>query len=98
MSAPAKTQVKIDEEPPLIIIERKFPRIARSIETLWGHRELDDYLTNLILADRTGREGFPPETLNALLKLHNQHGARFSFPSEEKSWERGPRVTRAANR
>lgn len=94
MSAPDKG----DEEPPLIIIERRFPRIARSIETLWGHRELDNYLTNLILADRDGREGFPPEILGALLKLANQHTAQFRFPTPEESWATGPKVGRSANR
>ena len=89
---------KVDVEPPFITIERNFPRIAQSIELLWGNRELDEYLKNLILADRAGREGFPAETLTALLKLHNQHVAQFAFPSADEGWAGGPRVTRAANR
>jgi hypothetical protein len=83
-----------EEEPPLFILQRQFPRIASAIELLWGDRELDGYLQKLILADRGDRAGFPKEVLAALLKLYNQHHARFNFPSPEDKWAQADRIDR----
>lgn len=91
-------QIQDAGEPPLVTIKRLFPRIGKSIEFMWGNRELDEYLNKLILADREGREGFPAEVLGALLKLHNQHVAQFGFLTAEETWARGPKSTRAENR
>jgi hypothetical protein len=83
-----------DEEPPLFIVRRQFPRIAEAIELMWGERELDGYLNKLILADRSDREGFPKPMLQALLKLHNQHTSQFHFRSREDEWAVEDRVDR----
>ena len=80
-----KPQV-VEEEPPLFVIRRHFPRIADAIELMWGERELDGYLNNLILADRSDREGFPRPVLQALLKLHDQHARQFQFRRPEDEW------------
>jgi hypothetical protein len=67
------------EEHPFIVIERGYPRVAKAIEMTWGHRELDDYLQKLIVADRGGREGFPKPVMVALMQLSKQHSAQFHF-------------------
>jgi hypothetical protein len=86
-----------EEEPPLFVITRLFPRIAAAIELMWGNRELDGYMTKLILADRGDRAGFPKEVLAALLKLHNQHAAQFQFGRPEDEWAQEDRINRLKN-
>jgi hypothetical protein len=68
-----------EEEHPFILIERGYPRVAKAIEMTWGHRELDDYLQKLIVADRGDREGFPKPVMAALMKLSKQHSSQFHF-------------------
>jgi hypothetical protein len=55
------------------MLESKYPRILASITVMWGAQELNVFLRKLILDDRGGRQGFPPEAwdeLNALSSLH----------------------------
>ncbi|MDP2639962.1 MAG: hypothetical protein Q8Q16_04740 [Betaproteobacteria bacterium] len=82
------------QEPPFCVIQRLFPRIAKAIELMWGNPELDDYLHKLILDQRGDRVGFPAEVLGALLKLHNQHTARFKFQRPEDAWAQEDRINR----
>ena len=87
-------KVNREEEPPFVLIERHFPRIADAIHLMWGNRELDDYLQKMIVADRTDRGGFPEEVLGALLKLYNQHAEQFQFQKPEDVWAKGDRLDR----
>jgi hypothetical protein len=77
--APVREIIRETEEYPFIIIERGHPRVAKAIEMTWGHRELDDYLQRLIVADRGDREGFSRTTMSALMKLAKQHSEQFCF-------------------
>jgi hypothetical protein len=77
--APVREIVREVEEHPFVVIEREHPRVAKAIEMTWGHRELDDYLQKLIVADRGGREGFSRPTMSALMKLSKQHSEQFRF-------------------
>jgi hypothetical protein len=88
-SPPAERAFAEDEQP-YVIVEAGFPRIAESIHLMWGHVELEDYLHNLIVADRAGREGFPAAVQAALLKLYNQHASLFKFVRAETEdvWSR----------
>ena len=79
MSVMNEAEVEPWAEPPFVTIESRYPRIARSIEMLWGNVELDEYLNRLILAGREDREGFPREVMAALMKLHRQHSVQFMF-------------------
>ena len=56
-------------------IERRFPQIFLRIADLWGTSALDDYLERLILPDRLGRQGFPPEVAYELFRLASLHDA-----------------------
>ncbi len=92
---PATEPEPSDEaEPPFFIVARQFPRIAAAIELMWGNRELDEYLHKMIMTDRGDRAGFPKEVIAALLKLHNQHVARFRFMSREDAWAQEDRIDR----
>jgi len=50
-------------------LEYWFPGILDVIMGIWGTNELDDYLNQLIIADRPGREGFPDVVMTELLLL-----------------------------
>jgi hypothetical protein len=55
------------------VLESKYPRILDNITMMWGFQELNGFFRKLILDDRGGRQGFPPEAwdeLNALSSLH----------------------------
>ena len=73
----------------LSLVER-FPRIAKMLRQCWGCREFVEYASSLLVDDRGGREGFPPEIFReicALVELHNTQ-----FPHHEcalGSWHKG---------
>ena len=83
-SDPYRRSEKPDPWP---IIERSFPRIAAVIRALWGHGTLDDYFAKLVVDDRGGREGFPPEVMEAILEVALLHSQRFHFSQSMRPWE-----------
>lgn len=56
-------------------IAQRFPHILAKIADLWGSPALDTYLETLMLDDRDGRQGFPPEVATELFSLIALHGA-----------------------
>jgi ankyrin repeat protein len=56
-------------------LEDKFDRILVNIEKLWGKPEIEDYFTDLIIDRRGGRQGFPKEVLDDILRLRDFHHA-----------------------
>ena len=68
-------QVQIDRE--LAVIRLHHERIAKAIDTFWGHRDCVEYLQQLIFigGDNSGRArvGFKAEVLEALIKLTSLH-------------------------
>ncbi|MDP2787857.1 MAG: hypothetical protein Q8O79_07260 [Pseudomonadota bacterium] len=50
-------------------IEKRFPRIASELSTLWGSKEIDSYIDGLLLDDRGDRMGFPIDALDELMFL-----------------------------
>ena len=56
----------------LILIET-FPRIGNRIVLLWGSVDLQNYLNDLIIDERGGREGFPYPVAEAILLIHGEH-------------------------
>jgi len=79
-----------EEEYPFVTVKQTYPRIAAAIELMWGSKELEVYLDRLILDDRGGRAGFPPQVMEALLKLHKQHTLRFKFARTADIWSQDP--------
>ena len=76
---------------PWPVLDAKFPRIAQAIRELWGRSELDRYLDGLIIDDRGGRHGFPPEVVEALLMLSRLHRERHGFaPPAVEDWKISP--------
>lgn len=50
-------------------LEQQFDRILTKVEQLWDTPEIDDYFSDLIIDKRGGRQGFPREVLNDILRL-----------------------------
>lgn len=50
-------------------IEKRFPRIANELSTLWGGKGIDSYIDGLLLDDRGDRMGFPIDVLDELMFL-----------------------------
>ena len=64
----------LPEIPPRQIIKDKFPRISTRIEKSWGSSYLQEYLGEILFKiDRSDRQGFPPDVLSALMKIHAEH-------------------------
>ncbi len=59
--------------PPRDILKEKFPRILEKVTALWGSIALHRYFQETLLTDRSGRQGFPPDVMEALSQLHNEH-------------------------
>jgi hypothetical protein len=72
---------------PWPIIESRFPRIAGTIRERWGQRALDDYFGKLVIDDRGGRQGFPPEVLSAIMEVARLHADQFALATPLKPWE-----------
>jgi len=56
-------------------IEQKFPRILARIVDLWGTPALDGLLSDLMVSDRPGRQGFPGPVAMDLFRLSTLHGS-----------------------
>ena len=53
----------------------QFPHVLAKIVELWGKPELDTYLQGLMLPDRVGRKGFPPDAAAEIFRLSFLHGS-----------------------
>lgn len=54
-------------------LEASFPHIIDKILAGWGTPDLDRYLQSLMIADRPGRQGFPPEVATEIFRLAMVH-------------------------
>ncbi len=67
----AKGRPSLDPYPTML--ETNYPRILENITMMWGFQELNAFLSKLIIDERGGRQGFPPEAwdeINTLTSLH----------------------------
>ncbi len=55
-------------------LEQGFPRILAKIVALWGKPSLEDFLSGLMVSDRPGRQGFPPDVAMEIFRLSMLHG------------------------
>jgi hypothetical protein len=61
--------------PPRVILRHKFPQILHRIEMIWGSIELHNYLEKTLTTERTNRQGFPRDVIQALNEIHMEHKA-----------------------
>jgi uncharacterized protein len=50
-------------------MEARFSRVLEKIADLWGTPALEQYFSELLIADRPGRQGFPPEVAREIFTL-----------------------------
>lgn len=56
-------------------IAQRFPHILAQLADLWGSAALDAYLDGLMLDDRGGRHGFPPDVAMEIFRLISLHAS-----------------------
>jgi hypothetical protein len=71
------------------IIQDKYSRILRIIDSTWGSQELQNKFTKWLLTDQEGRLGWPKAVYEALLQLSNEHAMRFNLEGEV-IWQDNP--------
>lgn len=54
-------------------LEQRFPHVFENIISLWGSPEMMDYFQNLLVTDRPGRQGFPTEAAEEILRLYTAY-------------------------
>lgn len=73
-------------------ISVRFPHITTRIEAIWGSNELQEYLSRLITETQRSngdkRQGFPPDIMAHLLKIHNIHFRSLGKPLPTLDWGR----------
>jgi hypothetical protein len=52
------------------MIEQRFPHVAGRLTVFWRSHSCGEYIRSILLMDREGRQGFPPEVVDDLLMLH----------------------------
>ncbi len=55
------------------LLKAKYPRILDRINLMWGSKELHIYFEQTLFSDRDKRQGFPPEVMEALGEIYNEH-------------------------
>ena len=69
-------------------LEASFPHVIDRMVALWGSAELRPFLDALMLADRPGRQGFPPEVATEIFRLVNVLDELDEKPASEKTgWD-----------
>lgn len=57
-------------------IEEGFPHILEKVVVFWESEYLDEYLAGLMVPDRIGRQGFPPDVAREIFRLATIHGTK----------------------
>ena len=73
LEARREEPVAVTKVPPRQIIGEKFPKILERIELLWCSLELHRYLEQTLFTDRSNRQGFPKDVMQALGEIHVEH-------------------------
>lgn len=55
------------------VLQERYMRILNRISDLWGNPDLDGYFEDLLIDRRGGRQGFPKEVLNDIMRLQVAH-------------------------
>lgn len=77
-------------------LERLYPRLAQKAAELWGTDEFDAFLSELMVADHEGRQGFPPEVGSELFRLSMayEQWKDASKPKEADPWALERKMTK----
>jgi hypothetical protein len=67
-------------------LEQSYPRILARLVEIWGFPETDTYLSNLLVADRADRQGFPDDVAGELFRLSMIHDSLRLKESRSDGW------------
>jgi hypothetical protein len=68
-------------------LEHHFPHVLARITALWGSPEMDTYFESLLVSDRPGRQGFPPDVAMEIFRVSIIHGAlRLTQEPAARGW------------
>ena len=69
----------------------KFPHIYKRVIAIWGSRELDEWLKDIVMETHRPngdpRQGFPPDIMAELLKLYNIHARCINKQIPHQHWK-----------
>jgi ankyrin repeat protein len=68
-------------------LENKYPRILETIMSLWDEDEIDSYFMELMVSDREGRGGFPPDVAANIMRLSLLHAAQEKPDKIKDIWD-----------
>lgn len=68
-------------------LESKYPRILETIMSLWDEDEIDRYFMEIMVSDRNGRSGFPPNIAAEIMHLNLVHAAQEPPDKQKDIWE-----------
>ena len=69
-------------------LEQRFAHVVKPLVAVWGSEVCALYLKRLLIADREGRDGFPPAVIEDLLLLYQINAILFTAPQTNKSaWD-----------
>ena len=74
----------------LMTVERRIPRIAYALRLRWGQGDFEAYVDSLLIDDRGGRAGFPPDVAAALFSLSRLHAEQFPSQKRGDLWTHDP--------
>ncbi|MDD2722161.1 MAG: ankyrin repeat domain-containing protein [Gallionella sp.] len=72
-------------------LESKFPRILDHIMSLWDSDEIDECFMELMVSNRSGRQGFPPDVAAEIMHLSLVHAAQDSPDKHNDIWDVSPK-------
>jgi len=68
-------------------LENRYPRILETILSLWDDDEIDNYFMELMVNDRSGRSGFPPDIAAEIMHLSLVHAAQVPPDKRKDIWD-----------
>jgi len=68
-------------------LEKQYPRILETILSSWDDDTLNDYFMALMVSDRKGRSGFPPDVAANILRLSLIHASKEKYNKTNDIWD-----------
>lgn len=90
----SKIPVEFAEKHPELVLQNNFPRVWGIMETLWGTRQCDEYLNDVLFIEGGGsRQGFPLAAMNELMTLYelNRRDMAHKGLIDIEPWEYKPK-------
>lgn len=67
-------------------LEKHFPRVFGQIMALWGSQEIDTLFSELMVTQRSDRQGFPPDVASDIMYLSMVHTRLKGIKPDSDTW------------